>query len=205
MSKIRKPLGNNTPATMAELEIGPSESFRLQVARPAYAHSGIPTAEAAIGTAKKAIFARTVVPCSGELHDITIANGATVNGKHVVAVYDTGDAEAGKYTPLWQSAEVSSNGTTAWQIVGDPALQVWEGQQLLFAVMNTGTTNTYGTVSAPLAAGLTTLPANFLPLGSGNSPKVLGTHTFSEAKFAAISEAELTSAALPVVIVGRIA
>lgn len=200
-----KPLGNNAPATLAEVETGPSEGSRLQVVRPAYAHSGIPTAEAAIGTAKKAIFARCVVPCSGVLHDVAVANGATVNGEHNVAVFDTGQATATKYSLLWESGKVTAAGASGWQVVGDPNLTVFEGQQLLLAVMNTGTTHTFGTVGNPLAAAFAQLPTNYAPLASGNLPKVLGTHTFSEAKFAQITEAELSTVALPLVLTARIA
>lgn len=199
-----KQLGNNVPATIAELEVGAADNYALQLAKPV-ASGSIPTGEAAIGTAKKAIFQRVVIPCAGTLHDIAVANGSTVNGKHVVAVFDTGQAKAGKYSPLWQSAEVSASGASAWQVVADPALPVWAGQQLLFAVMNTGTTHTYGTTAAPLAAAVAALPTNYAPLGSGNSPKLTATHTFTEAKFVQIPEAELTAVSGNIVIVGRVA
>jgi hypothetical protein len=200
-----KPLGNNAPATLAEVETGPSDASRLQLLRPFYAHGGLPTSEAAIGTAKKAIFARCIVPCSGVLHDIAVANGETVNGEHNVAVFDTGQAASGKYTPLWESGKVAAAGEKGWQVVGDPGLTVFEGQQLLLAAMNTGTTHKYGTVGAAVPAGCVTLPAGYAPLSSGNLPKLNGTKTFGEAKFATITEAELTAIALPLVILGRIA
>lgn len=199
---MAKPLGTQAPSYLSQLKIGSGADYITQVAKPLY--SGyLPTAEVAIGTAKKAIFGRVVIPVSGTLHDLTVFNGSTVNGKHNVAIFDTGDATAASYTPLYESGEVSATGASATQVVGDPSLAVVAGQQLLFAVMNTGTTHTYGTVGAALPAA-TELPTGFIPLTSGNKAKLNAKHTFSEAKFVTLTEAELESTAVPIVILGRI-
>lgn len=198
-----KQLGSNAPATLNELSVGIPADFVTQIVSPVYARDYLPTAEAAIGTAKKAIFARVTIPCSGVLHDLTVANGETVNGKHVVAVYDTGQAKAGYLTPLYQSKEVSASGEKAWQVVASPELNAYAGEQLLFAVMNTGTTHTYGTKTAAKPA-ITELPAEFAATTGGAKPKLNAKHTFAEAKFVQIKESELEVTAEPLIIIGRI-
>jgi hypothetical protein len=177
----------------------------LGIVRPVYAPGLLPTSESVIGTAKKAIVARCVVPRSGTLHDITVFNAGVVDGNHNVAVFDTGQAAAGKYTPLWESGSVAAAGENLPQVVGDPALAVNLGDELLLAVMNSGTTHKFGQVASGGKAGWFRLPANFIPTNGGALPKTLGLHTYGELKYTAIEEAEMEgTATAPIVILGRV-
>jgi len=177
----------------------------LGVIRPVYAASIIPSTESVIGTGFRAFFARCVVPVTGTLHDITVFNGTVVNGNHNAAVFDTGQASAGSYTPLWESGTVAAAGESKPQVVGDPALAVTAGQHLMLGIMNSGTTHKFGEVPTASHSGWMQLPGNFAPSGGGASPKMLAQHNYAELKFAAITEAEMeVQGTPPLAIIGRI-
>jgi hypothetical protein len=180
----------------------PIEGF-TKVAAPLYMRELRVTTEVAIGTAFRALFARVVIAKTGTLHDIAVANMATVNGNHRVAVFDAG-AAAGSYTPLWQSGNVAAAGEKAWQVIGDPNLAVTAGQVLYFAVMNDGTTHKFGCATGFSAGALAELPPNYMPLTSGNLPKLCARHNYSKAEFATIKEGELENQGTAIAIIGRI-
>lgn len=166
---------------------------------------------AAIGTAFKAYFERCIVPSTGHIKDISAWNGATVNGNSRAAILDVGETEAGHYTVLWESGEVAQTGASAWQSLGAPELAVKAGQHVLVALMNSGTTATYGkTATNFVANGNAQLPASYLPTPGGASPKLIGAHTFGSLSFggagAKIAEAtvEETVAAI-FMMIGRVA
>jgi hypothetical protein len=177
----------------------------LGIIRPVYAASIIPSTESVIGTAFRAFFARCIVPVTGTLHDITVFNGTVVNGNHNAAVFDTGQAEAGHYTSLWESGSVAAAGENKPQVVGDPALAVTAGQHLMLAIMNSGTTHKFGEVPTASHTGWMQLPGSFAPTGGGASPKMLAQHNYAELKYAAIAEAEMEAqGSPPLAIIGRI-
>lgn len=164
------------------------------------------TASGIIATSFKAVFLRAVVPITGKLKDISVYNGVTVNGETRVAIYDTGDAVAGKYTLLKQSAATAMAGVNSWQSLGTlEELSLTAGQHILMAVMNSGTTATYGVVNGALV-GAQQLPASYLPAAGGASPKLIAAHTFGSLAFATITEAELESGAVQkaVLSIGRL-
>jgi len=159
----------------------------------------------AIGTAFRAFFQRVIIPKTGTLHDLAIFNGSTVAGNHNVAVYDTGDASAGHYTPLWSSGSVAATGTNSWQVVGDPALSVTAGQQLLLSFMNDSTTTTFGIGSAYSLSAAAQLPTNFIPTAGGALPKLIGTFTFGSLAYSTLTEANLSASPNPYMVIARIA
>jgi hypothetical protein len=179
----------------------------MKIAIPIYARGNpAPIGEEVIGGAFKAVFARVVVPTSGHLHDIAVYNGATVNGNHNVALFDTGTAKAGEYTLLWESGSVEAKGEKAWQVIGDPNHEVTAGEQLLLAIMNSGTTHKFGdcgTITNNITAW--ELPAKYLPLASENLPKLCAKHTYSELKYKTLTEAQMEVGDLNIMILGRIA
>lgn len=177
----------------------------LGVIRPVYAASIVPSTESVIGTAFRAFFARCIAPITGTLHDITVFNGTVVNGNHNAAVFDTGQTEAGHYSPLWESGSVAAAGENKPQVVGDPALAVTAGQHLMLAIMNSGTTHKYGEVPTASHSGWMQLPGSFAPTGGGASPKMLAQHNYAELKYAALAEAEMEVQGVPpLVLIGRI-
>jgi hypothetical protein len=169
-----------------------------------------PSAAPAIGTAFKAVFQRAIVEADGKIKDVSVWNGAVVNGNTRIAIFDVGEAEAGKYTVLWESASTAQAGENTFQSLGAPELSVTYGQHVLFAVMNSGTTGTYGRAgAAPTSSVASKLPASYLPSAGGAEPKIIGTRTFSELSFGGvgvkITEAQLLASASPCLVIGRVA
>ena len=179
----------------------------LGLIRPVYLSSSIlPSEEAINATALKAYFNRIVIPKTGVLHDVTISNGSVVNGNHNVALFDTGQATAGKYTKLWESGSVAAAGEKKWQSRRRPrSSAVVKGEQLLLAVMNSGTTHKFGIAKAAISGAVAELPASFIPTTGGAKPKVLGQHLFTELAFATITEANLEPGGIAVLTIARVA
>lgn len=201
--ELTTPDGQNWYISM----LGPraSTDAYLGILRPAYAPGIIPTGESVIGVAFRAVLARSVIPVTGILRDITVFNGALVAGNHNVAIYDTGQAEKEVYTPLWESGVVAAAGENKPQVIGSPVLSVVAGQQIMMAVMNDSITHKFGQVQTAGKSGWFQLPGNFIPTGGGTSPKLAGEHTFAELKYLKLKEAELELVASPpLAMVGRI-
>lgn len=177
----------------------------LKLLRPVYGPNLIPSTESVIGTAFRAFFCRCVAPITGVLHDLTVFNGTVVNGNHNVAIFDTGQTTAGKYTPLYETGTVAAAGESKPQVIGSPELHVVAGEQYLLAVMNSGTTHKFGSFPTASHNAWYQLPSSFDPVPGTAFPKLLGQHNYAELKYAAISEAELEVEATPLVgLLGRI-
>ena len=164
------------------------------------------TTAAAVGTAGSIYACRVVVPISGVLHDL--ANYHTVvSGNFRLGIMDTGLASAGNRSLLWESGSVAV-GAEGWQVAGDPALAVTAGEALDFVLMADNTTATFGR-SVTIASPQGKLPANYLPVAGGASPKVGWVYAAGAyAAFpATVSEANCgTSSGLAIpFIMGRIA
>jgi hypothetical protein len=143
---------------------------------------------AVIGTAFKAHYQRCIVRKTGHLKQLWIGNGGTVNGKMRFAICDIGVTTSGKYTPLWESAEVGQAGGESWQKVdgGTLNLAVTAGQELMIAVMTSSTTASFAEfvshVGTPAGQGLPSAwETNGLPY------LTLGVHKFAELKYAAVA------------------
>ncbi len=168
----------------------------------------MPTGAAkAIGIAFRGVFQRAIVPVSGKLKDLSVFNGGTVAGETRLAIFDTGDAVAGKYTLLKQSAATVMAGAAAWQSFGaleEPSLTA--GQHIMLAIMNSTTTATFDSTNTPIIGAATSLPAGYLPVAGGASPKLMGVRTFASLAYETITEAQLTGeTTMPAfVIIGRI-
>jgi hypothetical protein len=194
----------------AKGEAGPegaaSVDYYLALVRPVWLIDSIlPFEEATNATALKAYFNRVVIPKSGVLHDFAIPNGGVVNGNHNVALFDTGQATTGKYTKLWESGSVAAAGEKKWQVVGSPGVAVTKGEQLLLAIMNSGTTHKWGISKASISGAIAELPENFVPTTGGAKPKVLAQHLFTELAYATITEAQLEPGGQAIPTIARIA
>lgn len=183
---------------------GPSV-LPANVVVPLSAGSPVPATAIALGSQFKAMFARCIVGKSGVLHDVSVFNGGTLGGNTNVAVFDTGDSVAGKYSPLWSSGSVAQAGVNVWQVVGDPNIAVTAGQHLLLAAMTDSVLATFSPValSAGTAAG-SQLPASFMPVSGGALPKLAGSFTYGSLVYAQITEAQLVAVTSPLLVVGRI-
>lgn len=118
-------------------------------------------------------FARVIAPRAGVLKDL-MCWPKTQLGNVAMAIYDTGDAEAGKRTRLYQSGSVAVGVASKWQVVAEsPGVNVKAGQQLdIFAVFDSATVE-LGRWS--LASGnVAQLPANYNKVPGGASPKLSG-------------------------------
>lgn len=173
--------------------------------------SPYPATTKLIGTAFKAWFMRAIVPVSGKLKEVSVFNGATVAGNTRVAIFDTGDAVAGKYTLLKQSASTPMSGASVWQTMGaleEPTLTA--EQHVLLAIMTDSTTAIFGYSAAlanlPFNAAAAQLPTNYMAVPGGAAPKAGGTKTYGSLAYATITEAELEvpGVVLPYTIIGRI-
>jgi hypothetical protein len=164
----------------------------------------IPTAVAGIGTANRAVYNLIRLPKKGTLHEVVVWNGGTVNGEHNVAVIDTGQSKAGEYTVLWESKGVKAEGENKWQSLGEPGLGVEEvGRHLFLAIMNSGTTHTFGVQPEAISNAAPLLPAGFA------IPRLMGAHTFGSLSYggagARIEESKLEAFQKAIVIAARIA
>jgi hypothetical protein len=164
----------------------------------------IPTAIAGIGVANRAVYNLIRLPKKGTLHEVVVWNGGTVNGEHNVAVIDTGQSKAGEYTVLWESKGVKAEGENKWQSLGEPGLGVEEvGRHLFLAIMNSGTTHTFGVQPEAISNAAPLLPAGFA------IPRLMGAHTFGSLSYggtgAHLEESKLEAFQKAIMIVARIA
>jgi hypothetical protein len=162
--------GELNPSTSGLWQTG-SEGFLLNM--PGVVSTGqiLGATDGAWVSANRLYGGRVVCPRAATLRDITIQVG-TQSGYISVAIYDTGDTTAGTYTARWQSNSGSQSLCPApgWQVIGDPNLTVYAGQQLIFALTCDNTTATFlKNIYTPAAA----LPTNFMPCIGTNAPKPL--------------------------------
>lgn len=167
---------------------------------PLVYENGVVSGETALGTANKAQFARARAREAGVLKSIWVANGATVAGNTMAAIFDTGQAKAGEYSPLWSGEAVLMAGASKWQMLGEPKLTVTPNQEILLGFMSSSTTATFGRGSALLNAAYSELFENALVLPSGAKPKLAGTRSYTEAKWAAFVEVNLNTTSQPFII-----
>jgi hypothetical protein len=158
----------------------------------------------AIGVANKAWFVLVLVERTGKLKKISVPNGSTVSGTTKVAAFDVGLANGEKFTLLGE-AEAAQSGASKFQSIVFPAEPaVVQGQLLMLAVMNTGTTGLYGIGTNWKSGGFAELPemANY-PATMGLA-KETGVHTFAEPKFTTLGKSEIESAVTAPILVGMI-
>jgi len=122
------------------------------------------------GGANRCYGGRVVMPRAGTLHDISILV-STLSGNISCAIYDTGEATSGtSYTRLSTSGAVACPTASQWNIVYDPAMTVYAGQQLIFMLSCDNTTAAF----AGKGLGISyQLPANFMPCIGMNLPKMV--------------------------------
>lgn len=146
---------------------------------------------------------RSIVPKSGKLRDLAVYVG-TSSGNMIVAAYDTGDASAGSRTKLWDSGSVAVGTANAWQIAGDPNIQVTKGQHLDLLLVADNATATFGR-QAIAAGGTAQIPVGYGDAPGGASSKYNATVTLgSFAAPATIAEASISTNGTVVFVVGRI-
>lgn len=172
-------------------------------------HSGNnkPTQSIAPGTAFKAFFCLWVVEANGKLSSVLVPNGATANGETRIGIFDVGAANNKKFTLLTQSAAFTQTGTNSNQVATlAETLTVSAGELLLAAVMNTGTTGTYGFGPSLSNGVLGTMPEGFMaswPSSLGVA-RTVGVHTFASAAFATLEKTELESTEKCPILTGKI-
>lgn len=115
---------------------------------------------------------RVVAPRACTIHDMAISV-AVQSGNISLAIYDTGDTSSGTYTALWRSGapagtQTACPATGSWAVIGDPALAVYAGQQLIFAMSCDNLTASFLKTTC---LGAAALPTNFIPCIGGASPK----------------------------------
>jgi hypothetical protein len=148
---------------------------------------------------------RVAIPVTGTLHDLTVLM-ITASGNLRVGVYDTGDASAGNRSLLYGSGSVAAVGVAALQTVADPNIAVTAGQHLDFVVLPDNNTMVLGKGPTQAAPTVNTMPASFLPVSGGASPKLNWTFGFTYAALpATISEANCAASSAAIWIGGRIA
>jgi hypothetical protein len=146
---------------------------------------------------KVPIMARVICPRAGKLKDL-MCFPKTSAGNVAMGIYDTGDAEAGKRTRLFQSGSVAVGVASKWQVVAaEPNITVKAGQELDLYVVFDSATVELGRVAMASGNGLV-LPANYNKVPGGASPKLSGT-TVAIAAIAelpaTIAEATITTTA----------
>ncbi len=148
---------------------------------------------------------RYTVPKTGTLRHLNVFIG-NKSGKCIVAIYDTGGLNAGKYTRIG-FAEVEPATKEGWNKIYDPALAVTKGQQVMLGVIHNNAAVTMGRGGAgAVTSGSGVLPAGFVP-AEGASPKLIGTRAVGAFEAPATVEEALlvgSGAAVPYQIIGQI-
>lgn len=118
-------------------------------------------------TANQARGCRVVIPKTGTLSSIAIYLGAS-SGNFDVGVY----SGASTRLKLWTLGSTATSGLTAnaWNVVGNPALSVIQGEQYDFSIAIDNATATVGESSLG-AGGMGILPTGYLP-GVAAAPKL---------------------------------
>ncbi len=161
----------------------------------AFGQTVVPTTTAVSATALRAFFYLIFLPKNAELNVVRVYNGATASANHNAAVY--GEAEGGEFPVLWESGSVAASGASEWQTVGEPKLATKvTGRRLYLAIMNSGTTHTFGVRPEAANTGAASLP---------KLPRLIGAHTFTELKYVKIKEANLEGSSKAICIYGATA
>jgi hypothetical protein len=188
-----------------EGSVGPAGPGAIPVGLPMSARGApIATTTGTLGKAFKASVQRSLAYKAGHIVDVSVWNGSTVAGSMRGCIFDLGEAAAGKYTPLWEGAEVVMSGANGWQSLGNPALAVTASEQFNIALMSSSETATFGVTGSLLTSGAGQLPAGDLPVAGGALPKIVGYHEYAELKFAVLTEAQLNPGGPMVLIKYRI-
>jgi hypothetical protein len=161
---INSPAGTFTKATDADPYYAPQW--------PAYVAPGAPHANSgqAVLAANQMRACRVVIPRTGKLRDVSVWV-QTSSGNFIAAVYDLGTTTSTVRTKLWDSGSVAV-GAAGYQIIGDPNLDVVQGQQLDLAVLVDNGTVSLGQTEAFSVQARNQLPAAFLPAAGGCLPKM---------------------------------
>jgi hypothetical protein len=155
-------------------------------------------------TEHKALFVLAVIKNKGKKLRVYCQNGATVKGHLKVAVLDTGQAEAGKYTVVKEGAEVAQSGVNEPQLLAtlEKTSGEWElGEVVLLGVMADNSESTLGAGPNLLNSANSAYPPGACPKGVGNLTVVrvcAQRSTYPSFLFATLSEvtAEATSMAI---------
>ena len=117
-------------------------------------------------SAQQALGCRVVMPRTGILHDFAVLWNAVLAANIDAGIYSLA---AEPRSRLWHSGSVPLAGAAGWQIVGDPALSVTQGQvlDLIYSLDTSNTGDVGGVFSKDVFAG--DLPnGSFWPTGSGS-------------------------------------
>lgn len=146
---------------------------------PLGAAGPVPLNGAAIGVANKAWFGRVVVPEAGVLEKLKVFLSSVVAGETKGAIFDCGEAHAGNITVLWESSAQTFSSSEKEKLaeLGNPKLSVVQNQQLIFGLMSTSTTATFGRTQAGFS-GWVELGEGFLPSSANLSGRLAGQHEY---------------------------
>ncbi len=185
-----------TSALAALLQNGPGMPGIAGTCHPNAASAG-----ATWPLANRACGARVVIPKTGVLHDLSIYP-TVASGNIDIGIYDTGDASPGNYTRLYSRGAVACPTAGQWNVIGDPALPVTAGQQLVFML---SCDNVTAAVLRQGTGNANTLPAGFMPCPGGALPKLTDFAATSHPLPASIAEVNmLSTGGYNPVIIGRI-
>ena len=154
-------------------------------------------------TVNRMYFMRVVIPRTGKLRDLNIFV-LTASGNALGAVYDCGEASAGNRTRLWGGVSTALGVGNAWQSLGDPNLDVVEGQMVDLVFMADNATATFPRGGSPNGA-FGQLPTNFATSPGGAPLKMCP--IASPGSFAmpsSIAEASVTSSVQTYPLIARI-
>lgn len=150
---------------------------------------------------------RVIVPRSGILHDLAVYI-ATPAGSVEVAILNT---TATTRTILYKSGLVPATASHAWQVIGDPAMQVTVGDQLDIVYAATSSSNTImwigGLVNTATDAPSAQLPAGYVPAPNGATNLVCWVDTTSPVPYGAtttVAESLLVAQQNVPLVIGRI-
>jgi len=134
-------------------------------------------ASTAVGTKYLAYYCMMICEQAGELLGLYYYNGATAAGELRVALFDTGQTTAGKYTRLAESGSIKQEGTSKWKLATfASAATVTAGQAVMAGIMSNETTSTFA-MSETTSEGATGLPEGAI-FGFGHTNEGTGMGSF---------------------------
>lgn len=142
---------------------------------------------------------RMPVPTTGVLKGLSLFV-STASGNVIGGVYDTGDASNGNRTKLYDSGTIAAGG--GWLNLGDPNINVTAGQELDIAFIADNAILVVPKLTVFNGASCV-LPAGFLPVPGGASPKLFWNNApggFSLPATVAEAACAQTVSALPLLI-----
>lgn len=195
----------SSPRTISDVDADLAEVAAVpNLVLPMVAAGNLLVPSTIVTTTNRIYVVRARMPKSGRLRDLSCFV-TTKSGSGKALVYDTGDAASGKRTKLFDSGFKAVASENAWNVLGDPDIEVERGDQLDLAIQFDNAVVVPGRFGAGAHANGSQLPTGFNPVAGGALPKMWAFFDPGGATApAAVDEAALEKSGSALAIIARI-